>query len=59
MHKDVNLARHVARRLGVPVPTADRAGELLDLAGVLGYDNSDLAALYRVLEDTSDSAAAA
>jgi 3-hydroxyisobutyrate dehydrogenase-like beta-hydroxyacid dehydrogenase len=59
MHKDVDLARHVARRLGVPVPSADRAGELLDLAGVLGYDNSDLAALYRVLEDTSDSAAAA
>jgi 3-hydroxyisobutyrate dehydrogenase-like beta-hydroxyacid dehydrogenase len=59
MHKDVDLARDVARRLGVPVPTADRAGELLGLAGVLGYGTSDLAALYRVLEDTSDSAAAA
>ena len=59
MHKDVGLARDVARRLGVPLPTADRAEQLLSLAAVLGYEDQDLAALYRVLEETSDSTAAA
>jgi 3-hydroxyisobutyrate dehydrogenase-like beta-hydroxyacid dehydrogenase len=59
MRKDVDLAREVARGLGVPLPTADRAEQLLGLAGVLGYQDCDLAALYRVLEETSDGAAAA
>jgi 3-hydroxyisobutyrate dehydrogenase-like beta-hydroxyacid dehydrogenase len=59
MHKDVGLARDVARGLGVPLPSADRADELLRLAGVLGYEERDLAALYRVLEETSARSAAA
>jgi 3-hydroxyisobutyrate dehydrogenase-like beta-hydroxyacid dehydrogenase len=59
MHKDLDLARDVARGLGVPLPTADRADQLLGLADALGYEDRDLAALYRVLEETSDGSAAA
>jgi 3-hydroxyisobutyrate dehydrogenase-like beta-hydroxyacid dehydrogenase len=59
MQKDIELARDVARGLGVPLPTADRADDLLRLARVLGYAERDLAALYRVLEETSDGKAAA
>jgi 3-hydroxyisobutyrate dehydrogenase-like beta-hydroxyacid dehydrogenase len=59
MKKDLDLARDVARGLGVPLPTADRADEILGLARVLGYEGRDLAALYRVLEETSDGKAAA
>jgi 3-hydroxyisobutyrate dehydrogenase-like beta-hydroxyacid dehydrogenase len=59
MQKDLHLARDVARGLGVPLPTADRAEDVLGLARVLGYQNRDLAALYQVLEQTSDGSAAA
>jgi 3-hydroxyisobutyrate dehydrogenase-like beta-hydroxyacid dehydrogenase len=59
MQKDLHLARDVARGLGVPLPTADRADDVLRLARVLGYQDRDLAALYRVLEETSDASAAA
>jgi 3-hydroxyisobutyrate dehydrogenase-like beta-hydroxyacid dehydrogenase len=59
MHKDVDLARDVARGLGVPLPTADRAEQLLSLASILGYDDRDLAALYQVLEETTDAQAVA
>jgi 3-hydroxyisobutyrate dehydrogenase-like beta-hydroxyacid dehydrogenase len=59
MKKDLELARDVARGLGVPLPTADRADEILGLARVLGYEGRDLAAFYRVLESTTDGQAAA
>jgi 3-hydroxyisobutyrate dehydrogenase-like beta-hydroxyacid dehydrogenase len=59
MQKDLELARDLARVLGVPLPTADRADDVLGLARVLGYAGRDLAALYRVLEETSDGTTAA
>src|SRR5512132_3439109 len=33
MHKDIELALDAARRLGIPLPTAERADEVLDRAG--------------------------
>jgi 3-hydroxyisobutyrate dehydrogenase-like beta-hydroxyacid dehydrogenase len=50
MRKDVELALAVARRLDVPLPTADRADAVLTRAHALGYDDRDLAALYQVLD---------
>jgi 3-hydroxyisobutyrate dehydrogenase-like beta-hydroxyacid dehydrogenase len=51
--KDVELARDVAQGLGVPLPTADRADEILGLARELGYEGRDLAALFQVLEQVA------
>jgi 3-hydroxyisobutyrate dehydrogenase-like beta-hydroxyacid dehydrogenase len=51
MRKDIELALDSARELGVPLPTADRAAEILTAAGKLGYDRRDIAVLYRVLEE--------
>jgi 3-hydroxyisobutyrate dehydrogenase-like beta-hydroxyacid dehydrogenase len=48
--KDVELARDVARSLDVPLPTAERADEVLTRARALGYERRDLAALFQVLE---------
>jgi 3-hydroxyisobutyrate dehydrogenase-like beta-hydroxyacid dehydrogenase len=59
MQKDVELARDVARGLGVPLPTADRAEDIFGLARALGYEDRDLAALYEVLENTTDGRAVA
>jgi 3-hydroxyisobutyrate dehydrogenase-like beta-hydroxyacid dehydrogenase len=59
MRKDIELARAAARQLGAYVPTADRAAEVLQLAGRLGYDERDIAALFRVLEHGAPNAAAA
>jgi 3-hydroxyisobutyrate dehydrogenase-like beta-hydroxyacid dehydrogenase len=59
MRKDVELAQDVARGLGVPLPTADRAHDVLGLARALGYEARDLAALYQVLENTTDGRAVA
>ena len=50
VQKDVELARDLADSLGVPLPTADRADEVLGLARTLGYQDRDLAALFQVLE---------
>jgi 3-hydroxyisobutyrate dehydrogenase-like beta-hydroxyacid dehydrogenase len=55
VQKDVELARDVARQLGVPLPTADRAATVLTLARTLGYEQRDLAALFQVLEQVTDS----
>jgi 3-hydroxyisobutyrate dehydrogenase-like beta-hydroxyacid dehydrogenase len=55
VQKDVELARDVARRLGAPLPTADRADKILRLARVLGYEQRDLAALFQVLEEMTAS----
>jgi 3-hydroxyisobutyrate dehydrogenase-like beta-hydroxyacid dehydrogenase len=53
VQKDVELARDVAQGLGVPLPTADRADEILGLARELGYEERDLAALFQVLEQVA------
>jgi 3-hydroxyisobutyrate dehydrogenase-like beta-hydroxyacid dehydrogenase len=50
MRKDVDLALEVAEALEVPLPTAERAAEVLRRAGDLGFDQRDLAALYEVLD---------
>ncbi len=49
MQKDVVLALDAARRLGVPLPTAAAADELLTVARALGYERRDIAALFEVL----------
>jgi 3-hydroxyisobutyrate dehydrogenase len=50
MQKDLALALDVGQQLGVSLPTAERAHELLTLAGGLGYDDRDIAVLVTVLE---------
>jgi len=59
VQKDVELARDVARALGVPLPTADRADEILRLARTLGFERRDLAALFQVLEQVAQERRAA
>jgi 3-hydroxyisobutyrate dehydrogenase-like beta-hydroxyacid dehydrogenase len=54
VQKDVELARELAEGLGVPLPTADRADEVLGLARTLGYQDRDLAAMFQVLEQVTD-----
>jgi 3-hydroxyisobutyrate dehydrogenase-like beta-hydroxyacid dehydrogenase len=54
VQKDVELARDLAEGLGVPLPTADRADEVLGLARALGYQDRDLAAMFQVLEQVTD-----
>jgi 3-hydroxyisobutyrate dehydrogenase-like beta-hydroxyacid dehydrogenase len=53
VQKDIELARDMAERLGVALPTADRADEILTLARTLGYERRDLAILFQVLEATT------
>jgi 3-hydroxyisobutyrate dehydrogenase-like beta-hydroxyacid dehydrogenase len=55
VQKDVELARDVAQQLGIPLPTADRVDEVLRLARVLGYEGRDLAALFQVLQEMTES----
>jgi 3-hydroxyisobutyrate dehydrogenase-like beta-hydroxyacid dehydrogenase len=50
MHKDLELALDVARRLDIPLPTAERTDEVIERAEALGYERSDLAALFQALE---------
>jgi 3-hydroxyisobutyrate dehydrogenase len=54
MHKDIELALDAARSLEIPLPTAERADEILERASELGYDRRDLAALFEVLEQIAD-----
>jgi 3-hydroxyisobutyrate dehydrogenase-like beta-hydroxyacid dehydrogenase len=54
VRKDIELARDVAQGLGVSLPTADRADEILGLARELGYEGRDLAALFQVLESVDE-----
>jgi 3-hydroxyisobutyrate dehydrogenase-like beta-hydroxyacid dehydrogenase len=49
MQKDLVLALDTARQLGVPLPSAAAANELLTVARALGYERRDLAALFEVL----------
>ena len=50
MHKDIELALDTARELGIPLPTAERADEVLERAEALGYERRDLAVLFQALE---------
>ncbi len=50
MHKDIKLALDAARSLEIPLPTAERADEILERASELGYERRDLAVLFEVLE---------
>ena len=54
MHRDIELARDAARRLEIPLPTAERADEVLERAQALGYERRDLAALFQALEQMAD-----
>jgi 3-hydroxyisobutyrate dehydrogenase-like beta-hydroxyacid dehydrogenase len=51
MHKDIKLALDAARQLEIPLPTAERADEVLERAEALGYEQRDLAALFQALEE--------
>jgi 3-hydroxyisobutyrate dehydrogenase-like beta-hydroxyacid dehydrogenase len=53
MHKDVELALDAARGLNIPLPTAERADEVIERAEALGYERRDLAYLFKVLEQLS------
>jgi 3-hydroxyisobutyrate dehydrogenase-like beta-hydroxyacid dehydrogenase len=55
LQKDVELARELAEDLGVPLPTADRADEVLGLARTLGFQDRDLAAMFQVLDQVTDT----
>jgi 3-hydroxyisobutyrate dehydrogenase-like beta-hydroxyacid dehydrogenase len=54
MHKDIELALDAARELEIPLPTAERADEVLEQAQALGFERRDLAALFQVLEKIGD-----
>jgi 3-hydroxyisobutyrate dehydrogenase-like beta-hydroxyacid dehydrogenase len=58
MRKDIELALDAGRQLGVPLPTAAVADELLTEARVLGYEHRDIAAFFEVLERTASLASA-
>ena len=49
MQKDVVLALEAARQLRVPLPSAAAADGVLTVARALGYEHSDLAALFEVM----------
>jgi 3-hydroxyisobutyrate dehydrogenase-like beta-hydroxyacid dehydrogenase len=50
MRKDIELALDAARELGIPLPTAERADEVLQRARALGYERRDIAAFFQLLE---------
>jgi 3-hydroxyisobutyrate dehydrogenase-like beta-hydroxyacid dehydrogenase len=50
MRKDIELALDAGRALEIPLPTAERADDVLERARALGYEQRDLAALLQVLE---------
>jgi 3-hydroxyisobutyrate dehydrogenase-like beta-hydroxyacid dehydrogenase len=56
MHKDIELALATARELGIPLPIAERASEVLEQAEALGYERRDLAALFQALEQIAGGA---
>jgi 3-hydroxyisobutyrate dehydrogenase-like beta-hydroxyacid dehydrogenase len=59
MRKDLGLTLATARELGVPLPSTAVADELLSSASKLGYEQRDIAVLFRVLSEmTSPSPAA-
>jgi len=56
MHKDIELALDAARRLEIPLPSAERADSVLEQALALGYERRDLAALFQALEEIATGA---
>ena len=54
INKDIELALDAARRLEIPLPTAERADEVLEHAQTLGYERRDLAALFQLLEQIAN-----
>ncbi|MDX6370225.1 MAG: hypothetical protein QOG93_1727 [Gaiellaceae bacterium] len=58
MQKDIVLALETARELGVPLPSAAAADELLTLARAHGHEHHDLAALFQTLRQLVGSEAA-
>jgi 3-hydroxyisobutyrate dehydrogenase-like beta-hydroxyacid dehydrogenase len=54
MQKDIELALDAARSLQIPLPTAERADEVLRRARELGYERRDLAVLFELLERLAD-----
>jgi len=50
MQKDIELALEAGKELGIPLPTAGRADEMLERAKELGYERRDLAVLFQFLE---------
>jgi 3-hydroxyisobutyrate dehydrogenase-like beta-hydroxyacid dehydrogenase len=56
MHKDIRLALAMARDLGIELPSAAVADQMLTRAAQLGYEHRDIAALYQVLARTGDHA---
>jgi 3-hydroxyisobutyrate dehydrogenase-like beta-hydroxyacid dehydrogenase len=59
MHKDIRLARQAATELGVPVPSAKAADEILEKAEELGYAHRDIAGVHNVLARLADDGAQA
>jgi 3-hydroxyisobutyrate dehydrogenase-like beta-hydroxyacid dehydrogenase len=57
MQKDIRLALESGVELGVPLPSAAIADEVLSVARTLGYEHSDIAALFRVLSESDASPA--
>jgi 3-hydroxyisobutyrate dehydrogenase-like beta-hydroxyacid dehydrogenase len=57
MHKDIRLVLATADELGVRLPSAGVADDVLTKAGELGYEERDIAALFQVLERMNGSAA--
>jgi 3-hydroxyisobutyrate dehydrogenase-like beta-hydroxyacid dehydrogenase len=57
MHKDVRLALQAAKGLGVRLPSAATADDMLAMARELGYGERDIAAFHQVLTLVSGMAA--
>jgi 3-hydroxyisobutyrate dehydrogenase-like beta-hydroxyacid dehydrogenase len=53
MQKDIRLARRAADELGIPLPSAAVADEMLTRASELGYAHRDLASFHEVLANTA------
>jgi 3-hydroxyisobutyrate dehydrogenase-like beta-hydroxyacid dehydrogenase len=57
MQKDIVLALEAGRDLHLPLPSAATADEMLTMAGALGYERRDLAALVESLAQVAGGAA--
>jgi 3-hydroxyisobutyrate dehydrogenase-like beta-hydroxyacid dehydrogenase len=53
MQKDIELALDAGRRLEIPLPTADRADEMLKRGQALGYGRRDIAAFFQLLQQVA------
>ena len=55
IRKDVTYALRLAEELDAPLTTASAARELYRIAGELGYDDADFAAVFEALHDNSNT----